>query len=383
VSTAGGAAAGPQLPPGIAPAEFAGRVERAREAADAAGFDALLAFSSSWRPGNAFWLTGVTPTNGHVLAVAGPQGLDLLVDQPWDLGSSQAQAWLPADRVHAAADLAAGAAPLLAGARRVGVAGWEILPAPVHVALREALGPGVEIGPAGPVLDRLRMRKSPAEVALLREACRITDEGARAFAEGCAEGGMTERELAVEIETALKRAGSGRLAFPLILGAGADRTASVVPFPGDRRLERGDLVLLDVGGTYGGYCADLSRTACVGLAPTDEQRHLLETVLEIYHAMEEALAPGIRADELHALAVGRARAAGYEMPFLVGHNTGCENHEDPVLDGTSDLVLEPGMLETLEPGIYVPGVGGCRIEKTVLVTETGCEPLSAAPLRLW
>ena len=72
-----------------------------------------------------------------------------------------------------------------------------------------------------------------------------------------------------------------------------------------------------------------------------------------------------------------------QLPFLVGHNTGCENHEDPVLDGESRLVLEPGMLETLEPGIYVPGVGGCRIEKTVLVTETGCEPLSSAPLRLW
>lgn len=374
---AGGAAAG------IAPAEFAGRVERARAAADAAGFDALLAFSSSWRPGNAFWLTGVTPTNGYALAVAGPHGLDLLVDQPWDLGAAQAQAWLPPERVHAAPDLAAAAAPLLAGARRVGVAGWELLPAPVFVALREALGTDVELGPAGPLLDRLRMRKSPAEIALLREACRITDVGAQVFADACREGGLTERELAVELEAAMKRAGSGRLAFPLILGAGADRTASVVPFPSERRIERGDLVLLDVGGTFGGYCADLSRTACVGLDPTPEQRHLLETVLEAYHLLEAALRPGIRADELHAIAVGHARAAGYEMPFLVGHNTGCENHEDPVLDGASATVLEPGMLETLEPGIYVPGVGGCRIEKTVLVTETGCEPLSSAPLRLW
>ena len=378
----GGAAAG-QAPAGIGAAEFAGRVERTREAAAAAGFDTLLAFSSSWRPGNAFWLTGVTPTNGHVLAVAGPRGLDLLVDQPWDVGSAQAQPWLQPERVHAAPDLAAAAAPLLAGARRIGVAGWELLPAPVFVALREALGSGVEIGPAGPLLDRLRMRKSSAEIELLREACRITDIGAAVFADACREGGLSERELAVELEAALKRAGSGRLAFPLILGAGAERTASVVPFPSEKRLERGDLVLLDVGATYGGYCADLSRTACVGLAPTPAQRHLLETVLELYHALEAALRPGVRADELHALAVGQARAAGYELPFLVGHNTGCENHEDPVLDGESRLVLEPGMLETLEPGIYVPGVGGCRIEKTVLVTETGCEPLSSAPLRLW
>lgn len=368
----------------IEAAEFAGRVEQARAAADAAGFDALVAFSSSWRPGNAFWLTGVTPTNGHVLAVAGPGGdLDVLVDQAWDVGSSQAQAWLPGERVRAAADLGAGAAPLLAGARRIGVAGWDILPAPVLFGLRERLGPGVEIAPLGPVLDRLRMRKSPAEIALLREACRITDEGARAFAEGCRDGGVSERELAVEIEAVMKRAGSGRLAFPLILGAGAERTASVVPFPSERLLARGDLVLLDVGATCGGYCADLSRTACVGLAPTAEQLRLLETVLEIYHALEEALRPGVRADELHALATGRARAAGYDMPFLVGHNTGCENHEEPVLDGASAQVLEPGMLETLEPGIYVPGIGGCRIEKTVLVTETGCEPLSSAPLRLW
>ena len=87
--------------------------------------------------------------------------------------------------------------------------------------------------------------------------------------------------------------------------------------------------------------------------------------------------------EFARTALEALHAAGYEMPLLVGHNTGCENHEDPVLDGASATVLEPGMLETLEPGIYVPGVGGCRIEKTVLVTETGCEPLSSAPLRLW
>lgn len=362
-------------------AEYAGRVERTRAAGDAAGFDALIAFSSSWRPGNAFWLTGVTPTNGHVLAVAGPHGLDLLTDQAWDVDSARAQSWLPPERVHGAADLALAAAPLLAGARRVGVIGWELLPAPVYVALCEALGSGGVIASAGPLLDRLRMRKSPAEIALLREACRITDVGAQAFADGIAEG-VSERELAIEIEAALKRAGSGRLAFPLILGAGAERTASVVPFPSERRLERGDLVLLDVGGTYGGYCADLSRTACVG-EPSDTQRDLLETVLALYHALEEALRPGARADELHRLAVGLAREAGYELPFLVGHNTGCENHEEPVLDGLSSQVLEPGMLETLEPGIYVPGVGGARIEKTVLVTAAGCEPLSAAPLRLW
>ena len=365
----------------IEPAEYAQRVERALAAADASGFDALLAFSSSWRPGNAFWLTGVTPTNGHVLAVAGPHGLDVLTDQAWDVGSARAQSWLPPERVQAAADLATAAAPLLAGARRVGVVGWELLPAPVYVALRDALGSRSEIASAGALLDRLRMRKSPAEIALLREACRITDVGAQAFAEGIAEG-ISEQELAVEIEAALKRAGSGRLAFPLILGAGAERTASVVPFPSGRLLQRGDLVLLDVGGTYGGYCADLSRTACVG-EPSDAQRRLLETVLAIYHALEEALRPGVRADELHGLAVGLAREAGYELPFLVGHNTGCENHEEPVLDGLSDQVLEPGMLETLEPGIYVPGVGGARIEKTVLVTEAGCEPLSAAALRLW
>ena len=375
----------PQRPAPIAPAEYAERVTRVAAAADAAGFDALVAFSSSWRPGNALWLTGATPTNGHVLAVLAPGGeLHLLVDQAWDVGGQRDQSWLPGDRVHAAPDLAATAAPLLRGARRIGVAGWEILPAPVLEGLRAALGDGVHVGPAGPLLDRLRMRKSPAEVALLREACRITDVAAHVLADACRTGGgMTERELAVEIEAALKRAGSGRLAFPLVLGAGIDATASVVPFPGDRVLAPGDLVLLDVGATYGGYCADLSRTGCVGLEPAPAQRALLEATLALYEAMEAALRPGLPADELHALAVAEARARGYELPFLAGHNTGVENHEDPVLDGASGLVLEPGMLETLEPGIYVPGVGGARIEKTVLVTETGCEPLSAAPLRLW
>lgn len=371
-------------PAPIAPAEHAARLQRVLAAMEAAGFDALVAFSSSWRPGNALWLTGVTPTNGHVLAVAGPGGgLDLLVDQQWDLAASRAACWLPAERVQGAGDLAEGAAPLLRGARRVGVAGWEILPAPVLERLRARLGEGVEIGPAGPLLDRLRMVKSPAEVELLREACRITDEAARVLEEACREGGMTERELAVEIEAALKRAGSGRLAFPLVLGAGTDATASVVPFPGERVLARGDLVLLDVGATYAGYCGDLSRTACVGLDPAPAQRALLETALAVYHVLEEALRPGLRADELHALAVAAARGLGHDLPFLVGHNTGCENHEDPVLDGSSDIVLEAGMLQTLEPGIYVPGVGGVRIENTVLVTPGGCEPLSRAALRMW
>lgn len=368
-------------PAGIPAADHARRVEALRAAAEREGLDCVLAYGTSMRPAHVLYLTGYVPTNGAALVVVGPDSVALLVDQGWDVARAREASWLEPAAVRPSDDLARDALlELPAAPRRIGVVGWGILPAPVHLGLARGVDAPDVVDVTGDLVA-LRQLKSDAEVSLLREAGRITSAGAAAFAAGVV-AGADERELALAVETAMRRAGSGPLAFPLVLGGGADATATAVPFPADRRLAPGEPVLLDCGGTALGYCGDLARTATAG-PPSDALRALLEATLAAYEAGVAALRPGARADEVHAACVETARARGYEMPFLVGHGIGCENQEPPRLDGLDTTTLAEGMVVTVEPGIYVPGLGGARIEDTFLVTRDGCEALTHGPLALW
>ena len=215
----------------------------------------------------------------------------------------------------------------------------------------------------------------------MREACAITSAGAATLAAE-ARAGMSERALAAAIEAAMRTAGSGPLAFPLVLGCGAAQTASVVPLPGDRVLSDGDMVMLDCGATYLGYCGDMARTLVVG-PPSNEQRRLLDTALAIFERCSDMLKPGTRTAAVHEAATSVAADAGFELPFLLGHGIGCQNWEPPLLGAADETTLEPGMVLTLEPGLYVPTVGGVRLENTFLITQTGAESLTAGPIDLW
>ncbi|MCY4659706.1 MAG: M24 family metallopeptidase [Acidobacteria bacterium] len=256
---------------------------------------------------------------------------------------------------------------------------WQWLEGSLPAALAATVG----------LVERIRMRKDDDEVATLRAAGDLLAPVAARVLDSVAVG-RSERELAARIEQALRDGGFERPAFDSIV-AGGPNSALPHAQPTGRRLAAGDLVLLDFGGVHHGYCVDLSRTVCVGRAGTEAQR-LHQAVLAAQAAALAAIRPGIRASAVDAAArevlagLGLAEAFGHST----GHGLGIELHEAPRIgrprvDGeaaaadTEDPLLSPGMVFTVEPGVYVPEVGGVRIEDDVLVTEDGYEMLTRVP----
>ena len=234
-------------------------------------------------------------------------------------------------------------------------------------------------------IERFRAVKDAAEVSVLREAARrLTSVAETAF--DSIRVGLAEREVAAEIETALRRAGYERPSFDTIVGSGPN---SALPHyrAGDRALHDGDLVVLDFGGVLDGYCSDLTRTVTVG-NPSPEARRLHAAVLEAQSAAIDAVKPGVTTAEVDGAA--RQVLVGHGLGEAFGHGTGhglgLDVHEEPRVSKPRPEVpperLEPGMVFTIEPGAYVPGFGGVRIEDDVLVTETGCEVLTSVPREL-
>lgn len=361
-------------------AEYQGRVEALRALADDYQLDATLVYGSSMRPGPLLYVTGYVPTNGFACLHLGSRGETLITDQPWDVERAADALWLCPDAIRGSESVGLDVASLSAHATRIGVVGWEILPASLVEHVRR-MRPEAEFIDIGAEAAALRAVKTPAEIALIREACRITSKGAAALRRE-ARAGRTEHELAASVESAMRAAGSGPLAFPLVLGAGPEQTASAVPLPSQRILAEGDMVLLDCGATYQGYCGDMARTLVVG-QPAAETRRMLEKAYDIFRRCEETLVPRTRAAAVHALATELAQEAGYELPFLLGHGIGCQNWEPPLLGESDSTELEAGMVITLEPGLYVKGVGGVRLENTFLITPSGPEALTSGPIDLW
>lgn len=233
--------------------------------------------------------------------------------------------------------------------------------------------------PTERLVERARVIKDDLEVATLREAGRRLGGIARDAGRFVA-AGLTERAIAAEIEAAMRAAGFSRPAFETIVASGPN---SVLPHarPTDRQICIGDPTVLDFGGVYDGYCVDLTRTVQLGAA-SEALRRLYAAVTEAQHAAIEAVRPGIAASAIDAAARsvldrhGLAEAFGHGT----GHGLGLEVHEEPRIARPSprlpDPVVEPGMVFTIEPGAYVSGVGGVRIEDDVLVTENGCEVLT-------
>jgi Xaa-Pro aminopeptidase len=262
--------------------------------------------------------------------------------------------------------------------RRVGIVGFDFLPASVHARMIASSQSTYE--DAGTLLDELRAIKSPAEIALLREAGQATNAGIAAFRDSLREG-LTELELAIAVDSATKLAGTSRLTFPTNLGSGP-RTTLGSPTPSSRKIARGELVLLDCGGTVGGYCGDASRTAVLG-EPSADQRRLLELALAMYEECERLLRPGVPLRDVHIAARALAVEAGLRYGSETGHSIGCENHERPVMDDADPALLSAGMVVAVEPALVLDGVGGVRIEDTFLITDDGCDALTSGSLQLW
>jgi len=241
--------------------------------------------------------------------------------------------------------------------------------------------PGVAQHLAGDVLRGLRIRKSPAEVDALREAGAAIDRVHARMGEWL-RAGRTERQIGRDIADAIIAEGHVRADF-VIVGSGANG-ASPHHEVSDRVIEMGDAVVVDIGGTTeAGYCSDSTRTYTIG-EPDPEFRRYYAVLLEAQRAACEAVRPGIGAQEVDRVARGIISAAGYGEFFVhrTGHGIGLEGHEHPyIVEGNAEPI-EPGMAFSVEPGIYLPGRHGARIEDIVVCTTEAGERLNLTPREL-
>jgi len=366
------------------------RLSRARERMRAVQVDALVV---SHLP-NIRYLTGFVGTAG--LVVLTPTACSLIVDFRYRTA---------AKALVAAADIAAEITLVVpsqsydetlaavlreSGARRIGIeAAW--MPVSrfnrLAVALAAAAPTPLRSPDACPVLlpteriiESQRVVKDETEIATLREAGRRLG-AAIPEAVGLVRAGRSELEVAAEVDAMLRRHGFERPAFETIVASGPN---SALPHarPGHRRIEDGDGVVLDFGGVYDGYCVDLTRTVQLNDTGT-EFRRLFAAVAEAQRQAIAAVRPGVKASAVDDAARAALGRYGLEEAFGhgTGHGLGLEVHEEPrigkPLAGQPDVILEPGMVFTVEPGAYVEGIGGVRIEDDVLVTGDGCIVLTA------
>lgn len=260
---------------------------------------------------------------------------------------------------------------------RVGRIGFDSMDAEIHLKLKEALKQ-VEIEPLRNLVWSLRETKDKDELMLIRRAADLTSLGMKR-AQEIIKPGLREREIATEIEYAMRSSGSDGVAFDTIVASGAHSA-----FPhggcGDRKIEKGDFLTIDIGAKYHDYCADLTRTVIVG-KPSQKQKELYSAVLSAREAAIGCLKAGVEASAVDAAARDSIGEKGYGEYFVhgLGHGVGLEVHEPPTLNPTSKEFLRAGNVITIEPGLYFPGFGGVRIEDAFLVKKTGVEKLTEAP----
>jgi Xaa-Pro aminopeptidase len=259
---------------------------------------------------------------------------------------------------------------------------WRREVAAQHAASSIKGAPAIEWVPVEGAVEDGRLRKDPYEIEVFREAALRLSSVARDVLNEVVRAGRTESAIAADIDWRIRHAGFSKTAFDTIVAAGPN---SALPHavPTDRVLAPGDLVLLDFGGVYGGYCVDLTRT--VGLGPVPDECKRLYTAVHDAHAAALAAAgrPGVTTGDVDAAARDTLGRHGLAEQFGhgTGHGLGLEIHEAPRIskrtaEHPGEAKIEPGMVFTIEPGAYVTGLGGVRIEDDVLVTSSGCTLLT-------
>jgi Xaa-Pro aminopeptidase len=370
----------------IADGEVDGRVRRLQAEAAARGLSAVICFGAhrDFWPADLRYLARWYCTDEELsfLFVPADGQTTLVTNAEWDLERARAEA--------RAGDIVYDPEPgstlvrLVRGhagkGDRVGLSGMEVFPAPVFVALAGGC-PGVSFEGVTAMVEALRLVKSDAEIALLRAAAHATDLGMRAGLDQIRDGG-SEHVVVAAAEHAIRRAGA-EIAFATVMGAGP-RTALATFFPSDRPMRQGDLAVLDCGARVEGYHGDMCRTVVIG-GPDAVQGPMLAAVAESVRAATAAARPGARVADVHAAAHEAVRAAGFGDSWwgaFMPHGTGAGQHEMPHALADGELVLEPGMVMCVEPGIAVPDVGAVILERMILVGAAGAGTLTALPLEM-
>jgi Xaa-Pro aminopeptidase len=264
---------------------------------------------------------------------------------------------------------------------RAGITKLGVEAATVTLAQQKSLGEklaGVELVPVSDLVEKIRRIKEPGELELIRRAAQLADQGFTWITENLTPG-MTEIHVALELEVMMRKAGAEDVSFEPIVGSGP-LSAHIHHTPSDRTLEKGDLVLFDFGARVDGYCSDLTRTVVLGPS-SDDQRVMYDLVLRAQSAGIEAAAPGARCADVDAAAraVIEAAGRGEEFGHGLGHGVGLDIHEDPAFSRISEDTLQGGEVMTVEPGVYVIGTGGVRIEDCVVIDSSGATVLNEAP----
>ncbi len=378
--------------------EYERRLQNVTLAMKECGLDALIAYGIQLTlPGHVAWMVGSEPRMGltkTAMAVVVPSSDRPLrvVGRP-ELGGL----WIDDVDVSYGYDLASLIKGVLPhSVRTVGIAGWEVFPLSVYIQLEESY-PNVAFQPASDLLLNLRMIKSDAEIAVLRQAASIAQAGVVAVYSAVGEG-VRERDLLAEYERAVRANGSDELPFATQIASGP-KTALVTAHSTERRIQPGDIVRSDTGAMFRGYCSDISRGTVVQPA-SDQVMEIVETCATLYEAALSAIRPGVSFREVMETAteVAEEESLGEYLGTLTVHGIGCNQDEYPHWSAGSaapshwtrgcsiqdaDQFVE-GMVCCFEPGIYVEGVGGLRLEDPFVVTANGIERLAPAlATRLW
>jgi Xaa-Pro aminopeptidase len=358
--------------------DYRSRLARARDGMRAQGLDALLVAPSA----DLTYLTGLHATPGDRLtALLLPAGGDAILLAPMLEAAGLDEAALPGELLR----WSDGTDPLDLIVARLGGAPTGTLGVSESLWARDLLQlqgrvPGVRAVSAAPVLQPLRAIKEEAEIALLRRAAHAAD---RVFDRICRVGleGRSEREVAGLLEDMLVEEGHDAPAFTIV--ASGPNGASPHHATGDRRIARGDLVVLDFGGSLDGYNSDITRTVAVG-EPGDEARAAYEAVRVAQEAGVYAVWPGATNGQVDTITRDALEEAGFGeyVVHRTGHGLGLELHEPPYLVAGDETPLAPGMVFSVEPGVYLPGRFGVRIEDIVLATPDGVERLNRADRQL-
>ncbi|OIP64478.1 MAG: hypothetical protein CO150_05910 [Nitrospirae bacterium CG_4_9_14_3_um_filter_53_35] len=241
--------------------------------------------------------------------------------------------------------------------------------------LRKKISP-IRLIPVTAGLESIRMIKSEAEVRKILKAVRRAEEAFKTVRKKI-RAGISEREIALSMEGLIRRAGAARAAFDLIVSSG-ERSAMPHGTASEKRLMQGDLVVVDFGAECGGYFSDMTRTLFIGKRFAGKKRKIFETVLDAQNEAIRAIKPGKYLAEIDATARKMIQKAGFGKYFGhgTGHGIGLEVHELPHVAPKNRMRIREGMVFTVEPGIYIPGLGGVRIEDMVQVTVDGCRVLT-------
>ncbi|MHB1517182.1 MAG: M24 family metallopeptidase [Acidimicrobiales bacterium] len=354
---------------------------------DGARVDALVVTT----PANVRWLTGFSGSAGLLLVTAA-QAL-LVTDGRYRTQAEEQLASAGVDGevecfiggVQAQRDALADAAPAGTIGLESDTVTWSALRSWTSV-LEQA-----ELVPTSGVVEDLRVVKDAGEVARMERAAAIADAalaevvemlsaGIPEHATGDRHRYPTELEVATALDHAMRRHGSEDRAFATIVASG-ENAAGPHARPGPRRMERGDPVVIDFGAVFDGYRSDMTRTFCLGGAPAGLLAELFSVVADAQTLGVRAVRAGVASGSVDAAAREPIVAAGWGDRFEhgTGHGVGLDIHERPWVGAGSTAILSPGAVVTVEPGIYLPGTGGVRIEDTLVVTDDGCRPLTLFP----